>query len=145
MTRPASRRQHHRFCEVEGWTEVSNARGKSVGHHLTVELELHDGRILRTRISRLANNDTYGPSLWSAILRDQLDVTADQFWDCVKSGRLPPRPVAPGAPPTAGLPADLAYQLVHTLGLSEQEVAGMTREDAIARMTAHWSPVDGRT
>ena len=139
MTRPASRRQHHRFCEVEGWADVSNARGKPAGHHLTFELELADGRVLRTRISRPANNDTYGPSHWSHILREQLDVTADQFWDCVDDGRLPPRPAAPGAAPAAGLPADLAYQLIHTLDLSEHAVAGMAKEEAIARMTEHWS------
>ena len=53
----ASRREHRRFCEIEGWAEVLNARGKPTEHHITYELALGDGRVYRTRISRPANTD----------------------------------------------------------------------------------------
>lgn len=136
---PGSRRQHVRFCVVEGWTEVRNARGKPVRHHLTFELPLPSGSVLRTRISRPANAETYGPSLWSAILADQLCVTETEFWDCVDRGSPPVRePPAPPVPASA-IPAGLAYQLVHTVGLSEDEVGAMSRDEAVARMSAFWS------
>jgi len=134
-----SRRDHKRFCEIEGWTAVTNARGKAVGHHITFELPLADGRILRTRISRPADNSGYGPSLWEAILRDQLDISEKQFWDCVQHKVTPPRPGTSPAIPAAGIPAALVYQLLNTVGLEESEVAAMTKEQAVARMTAHWS------
>lgn len=140
VSRPASRRQHQTFCESEGWELVRNAQGQAVRHHITYKLPLADGRILRTRISRPANSENYGPALWSAILGPhQLDVTEAEFWACVERGIMPIRPGAPPAVPAAALPADLVYQLLHKAKLTEQEVAALTRQQAIGRMTEFWS------
>lgn len=137
--RPGSRRDHRRFCETEGWDEVRNARGGTVAHHLTFELRLADGRVLRTRISRPANADRYGPSLWAHILRDQLDVTAAEFWACVDDGIVPVRIEDDITPPANALPAGLVHQLVHTLGLTADEIAALTLDEAVRLMTDHWS------
>ena len=134
-----SRRQHKKFCDAEGWTEVSNARGGTVRHRLTYELTLATGEILRTRISRPANNDRYGPSLWSAILRGQLCVTETEFWQCINKAIKPPRPGLAAELPGHALPAGLVYQLIHTVGLNEHQVASMTLEEAVALITAYWS------
>ena len=139
MSRPASRRQHEQFCDVEGWDTVLNARGMPVGHHITYEFALDDGRILRTRISQPANNQTSGPRLWTAILRDQLDVTEDAVWDCVERRIFPPRPGKTSSALPAGLPASLIHQLKSSLGLSDDDIAGLGKEEAVARMTAFWS------
>ena len=139
MSGPASRREHKQFCDIEGWDTVLNARGKKVSHHITYELALDDGRILRTRISRPANNDTYGPSLRTAILRDQLDATEDAFWDCVERRVLPPRPGTADSPAPAGLPASLVHQLKAALGLNDADIAVLSKDEAVARMTAFWS------
>jgi len=90
VSSPGSRRDHDRFCKVEQWAEVRNARGKKVGHHVTYELELPDDSILRTRVSRPANNTTYGASLWNLILTEQLCVSEQEFWECV-SNQNPPQ------------------------------------------------------
>jgi hypothetical protein len=124
---------------VEGWREVRNARGQKARHHETFELELDDGRVLRTRISRPVNRDTYGEQLWRHILTDQLMVTEEAFWRCVEDGTLPPRGAAEHPLPATAIPASLVYQLLHEVGLDEQTVAGMNREEAIARMQLHWS------
>jgi len=137
--RAASRREHQRFCEIEGWTEVVNARGKPTQHHITYELLLGDGRILRTRISRPANTDTYGKSLWSHILDDQLHVSVGEFWECVDNNNPPERTPAPDKPDAAVLPANLAYQLVHTLHLTNEEIAELTLDEAVQRMTEYWA------
>ena len=136
--RRGSRRDHHTFCTTEGWTRVVGARGKKTGHHVTYELPLPDGRILRTRISRPVDTTSYGASLWSHILRDQLDVTEAEFWACVQDGSTPSRGAPPAAPADA-LPAGLAWQLIHSAGVPEDEVAAMTREEAIARMNQFWA------
>lgn len=133
----ASRREHQRFCEIEGWTEVLNARGKPTEHHVNYELEVGDGRILRTRISRPANTDSYGRGMWSQILDDQLHVTEPEFWDCVDNKTPPRRSAAAAAPEGAALPASLAYQLVNTLNLSSEEIASLTLEQAVAKMNEH--------
>jgi hypothetical protein len=138
VTWPAPTRQaHETFCTTEGWQQVHNARGQAVSHHVTYELQLHDGRILRTRISHPVNRETYGPAMWSHILQEQLDVDQATFWACVQDGKKPDR----GTPelPSQALPANLVYLLLTQVRLSEAEVAAMSKEEAIARMQQYWT------
>ncbi|NVI88798.1 cytotoxic translational repressor of toxin-antitoxin stability system [Actinomadura sp. BRA 177] len=128
---------HDRFCCLEGWRPVRNARGRTGTHHVTYELTLPDGRILRTRISHPVDRSTYGAGMWSHILRDQLQVDEAAFWACVKDGVIPDRGV-PEAPAEA-LPADLVHLLISRVGLDEAEVAAMTKTDAIVRLERYWT------
>ena len=137
--RVASRREHQRFCEIEGWSEVRNARGRPTQRHVTYELPLGDSRILRIRISRPANNDTYGDSLWSHVLTEQLQVSAEEFWNCVDNGNPPARTPTPGPASATVLPASLAHHLVHTLHLTSEEIGELTLEEAVQRMTDFWA------
>lgn len=138
MSWPAPTHSYHdQFCQVEGWKVVRDARGRPVGHHVTYELHLLDGRILRTRISRPINRDTYGPRMWSSILRDQLEVTPEEFWACVLEGVVPARS-APELVSDA-LPAQLVYLLIHQAKVPESEVAAMSRDEAIARLNLYWA------
>ena len=138
MTWPAPRRaDHEKFCQAEGWQPVRDARGRTGTHHVTYELELHDGRILRTRISHPVDRSSYGQRIWSHILRDQLCVDQETFWACVRDSFKPNRG-APESPPGA-LPADLVNLLLRRVGLSEAEVATMTKAEAIARMQHYWA------
>lgn len=139
MSRSASRRQHQKFCEIEGWEQVADAQGRPVGHHITYRLALTDGRVLRTRISRPANNDTYGPQLWSHILGEQLAVTEAEFWECVGQGNPPVRPGQQPPAPAESLPADLVHQVLTKLHLSDSDVAALTRQQAIDLMTTYWT------
>jgi len=132
MTLPApSRKDHDTFCTTEGWTPVRNARNKT-GHHVTYELALSDGTVLRTRVSHPPNKDTYGKSLWAHILRDQLQVSEAEFWACVKEGILPTR--SQQQPPTTAIPAGVVHQLITVVGLSKDDVAAMTKDEAIDRL-----------
>lgn len=88
---PATREDHDDFCTTERWERARGAAGKPVTHHRTYELALWDGRILRTRISHPVNKSEYAPSMWAHILRNQLEVTPDVFWACVKDSVLPDR------------------------------------------------------
>lgn len=128
---------HDRFCVVEGWRVVHSSRGGSVGHHVTYELDLPDGRTLRTRISRPPNRETYGPALWRHILDDQLCVDETTFWACVKDGVRPSRGTT--EPRADGLPAEMVHLLIHRVGLSEDEVRTMTRPMAVERLAEFWS------
>lgn len=137
MTWPApSRADHDAFCLAEGWTIVRKADGKDVDHHVTYEKVLTDGRILRTRVSRPPNKTTYGAGIWGHILRDQLAVDAATFWACVQDGVKPDR----GEPKPVGetVPADLIHLLKSRLKLSDAEIAELSRQDAIDRMTRFW-------
>lgn len=132
-----TRSDHEAFCLVEGWVRVRDARGRAGTHHVTYELHLHDGRILRTRISHPPDRSTYGKAIWVHTLRDQLDVSQAAFWACVQDKVKPSR----GEPviPAEALPADLVHLLITRLGLSDAEIGKMSRAQAIALIQEHWA------
>jgi hypothetical protein len=75
--------------------------------------------------------------MWGHILRDQLGVSEEEFWACVRDGSRPDR----GAPevPAEALPADVVYLLINRVGLREAEIAAMTRAEALARLQRFWT------
>lgn len=132
-----TRAAHERFCVLEGWERVRDARGRTGTHHVTYTLALPDGRILRTRISHPVDRSTYGPALWGHILRDQLEVDAPTFWGCVRDGVVPTRARVPES--GGGISAALVYELVVQHGVSEERLAGMTGDamrELLARLRA---------
>lgn len=132
-----TRADHKKFWVVEGWSLVSNAKGKKGSHHIAYELNLPDGSILRTRISHPPNKSTYGKTIWSHILRDQLQVSESEFWSCVKSKVKPARSKV--TQPGQGVPLNIVYTLVKRFGLPESEVAAMSRDEAIETANRLWS------
>lgn len=83
-----SRKDHDAFCRHEEWERVRDAVGRKGTHHVTYELNLPDGRVLRTRVSRPVDRSDYGPNLWGHILRDQLEVDEATFWACALRVRV---------------------------------------------------------
>jgi hypothetical protein len=135
-----TRQDHEKFCGTEGWGLVRDARSRTGNHHVTYELALPDGGILRTRISHPVNRSTYGPALWGHILRDQLQVTEAEFWTCVKEGVKPDR--GEREIPADALPADVVHLLISRVGLTETEVAGMSKAEAVERLNRYWTAGD---
>jgi hypothetical protein len=128
-----TRADHQRFVVNEGWQEVAST------HHETYELSLPDGRVLRTRISRPPDKTTYGPRMWAHILRDQLDVTVEEFWVCAQDGVTPDRsPAAPEAIDNS-IPVEVVDLLIDRVGLTHRDIVGLTREEAIARLNDYWA------
>jgi len=129
-----TRADHQQFVVNEGWKQVPST------HHKTYELDLPDGRVLRTRISRPPNKTTYGPRMWTHILADQLDVSADEFWACVRDNVAPNR-----APDDAvdevdnAIPVDVVNLLIGRVGLTRRNIVGMTRDEAITRLNEYWA------
>ena len=124
---------HKQFVVAEGWKEVEPT------HHDTDELVLPNGDVLRSRISRPPNGKhTYGKAMWAHILRDQLAVTATEFWACVNDGELPDRGADDSAPADA-IPLDVVRLLLDRVGLTEQQVKGMSADEAIARLNRYWT------
>ncbi|WP_200918408.1 cytotoxic translational repressor of toxin-antitoxin stability system [Leifsonia sp. Leaf264] len=100
---------------------MRGATGRPVQHHRTYELTLWDGRIYRTRISKPVDGTTYGAKVWGHILREQLHVTADEFWSCAQDGLLPDR----GQPAPRAERKAVPLHLVRALqefGVSEDEI-----------------------
>lgn len=138
MTWPQpTRKDHETFCQVEKWRRVRDTRGRTGTHHVTYELNLIDGRILRTRISHPVDRSSYGRSMWKHILRDQLEVDEPRFWSCVRDGVKPDRGMP--EPPAEALPADLVHMLISRAGLHESEVVEMSKAEAVARLQRYWT------
>lgn len=138
MTWPQpTRKDHDTFCQVEVWRRVRDARGRTGSHHITYELDLVDGRILRTRVSHPVDRTNYGPSMWKHILRDQLEVAEPQFWACARDGIKPDRGIP--EPPVEALPVDLVHLLISRVGLDESDLIGMSKDEAVARLQRYWT------
>jgi hypothetical protein len=124
----STRRDHEQFCLNESWDRVRDARGRSGTHHVTYELALADGRVLRTRVSHPVARSGYGQSLWAHILRDQFQVSEDEFWACAKNGVKAGRGIP--QPPLEALPAEVVHLLINRVSLGEDEVRAMSRDEA---------------
>lgn len=133
-----TRADHDTFCKREGWTRVRTARGNKGTDHVTYELALADGSVLRTKVSHPPDRSDYGDGLWQHILKDQLRVTEAEFWACVRDSTKPTRNAQPPGRAEGSIPAGVIHHLIHTVGLSEHEVAGMSRDEAITRLNEYW-------
>jgi hypothetical protein len=120
-----------RFCRIDGWREVRRTG------HVFFEKVLPDGTVLRTHRS-FASKKTMSPGRFSAILRGQLEVSVDDFWSALETGKPVDRP---SAPPEAGptLPAYPARVLERELHLSQEEMAKLSEEEARRLVEEYWS------
>lgn len=136
---PSNKKAHETFCSNDEWILVRNARGGVVGHHKTWELQLPDGRVLRTRISRPVDNTDYGARMWCQILKEQLDVSEEQFWACVNDGKRPGRTSgAIAIPDKDPIPLGIVEKLMRLVGLTPEEIEHLTKAQAIARLNQFW-------
>lgn len=130
--RPLTHAAHRKFVETEGWTKKPNARGKKTGDHHRYTLQLATGDILYTRVSHGAGQ-LDDPNTIAAVYRNQLQVSEEDFWNCVDNGVLPPRPQPEKADtPTESLDASLMRNLIRKVGLTPDQIAGMSKDEAVA-------------
>lgn len=133
-----TRRDHLKFCEVDNWVARGSATSTRGTDHLYFELALADGRILRTKISHPPGRIDYGPALWSRILKDQLEVSEEEFWNAVRDSVRPVRS-QPDVQDRRGIPLGVAHKLSTLVGLSAEELSTTTPEEAIERLNAFWA------
>lgn len=124
-------RDLRQYVTNDGWTEEPNlARGRGrTGDHRRYLRELPDGTVLRTKVSHDEQAEV-GEDLFHRILRDQLRVTEERFWEVVRGQAKAQSDVA--RPTVEPVPGWLVTRLLYTVGLSEAEVARMTADEARA-------------
>lgn len=119
------------YVTNDRWTEEPNlARGRRrTGDHRRYARDLPDGTRLRTKVSHDEHAEI-GEDLFHRILRDQLRITEERFWEVVRgrSGIATPSQEAA----VESIPGWLVTRLLITVGLSEAEVANMTEAEAQA-------------
>jgi hypothetical protein len=129
------------YVNNDRWTEEPNlARGRRrTGDHRRYFRDLPDGTRLRTKVSHDERAEI-GPDLFHRILRDQLRVTEDQFWAVVR-GRFSAD--AELLTPIEPIPGWLVTRLIFSVGLSEENVARMTVEEAQAAWIEYQTRLQG--
>lgn len=64
-------------------------------------------------------------------------MTPEEFRACVQHGVVPVRSALP--PVADALPVQLVHALIRQANVPESEVARMTKDEAIARLSQHWA------
>ena len=118
------------FFHADKWTPDRNTGDQQF------EKTLPGERVLRSKRSMGKDDEAIGKDLFRWILRVQLEVSEKAFWKAIRTGNPVQRPSAelPELPPT--LPPWLIAALKREVGLREEEVANLSREQADAKLSA---------
>ncbi len=129
--RPLTHADHRKFARTEGWIKKgTSSSSKKTGDHFRYTLTLSTGEVLYTRISH-GSGQLDDPKLIGAIFRTQLGVSEEDFYRCVEKGILPPRPQTNPERSTEGLDAILVRNLIRKVGLSQNQIAKMSKAQAV--------------
>lgn len=120
------------FLEREdGWEEVPNlvhGRQRTCDQRRYRKV-LADSTILRTKVSNAPEREI-GVDLLGHIVHDQLGTSMQHFRDVLAGRSTEPGPTR--EPEVEPIPGWLVMRLIHTVGLPEQEVRGMSAAEARA-------------
>lgn len=122
------------FCSADQWQQARQTK------HAIYTKVLADGTSLRTQVSRGRDSETIGADLFHFILRVELLVSEEEFWRTIRTGKPADRPAHPAPPPPVRRPdAGMVFQLRKYLGLGDDEIARLSRDDAIRMLNDHYS------
>ena len=127
------------FLGADGWRELAaQERGGRQQSHIFFEKVLSDGRVLQAHISH-SRQKTVSAGRFRDILRFQLEVSRQEFWECIRSGTPVPRPVDPLEDPPIEHELWVVEVLVRDLHLSAEEIEALSAEEAQDLVHRHWS------
>lgn len=126
------------FLRADGWRRVgSGERGGSRSRHTFYEKALDDGRVLQTHVSH-SRQKTLSPGRFGSVLRHQLEVSREQFWECIRAEKPVERPAAPEEGPVEHESWVVAV-LVGELHMTAEQLATLSPEEALRRVSEYWS------
>lgn len=108
------------FLGADGWRQVEKG-----------------GRVLQTHISH-SRQKTLSPGRFSSVLRHQLEVSREQFWECIRTQRPVDRPIELEAGPVEHEPWVVAV-LVGELHMTAEQIAALSEKEAQRLVHEHWS------
>lgn len=122
------------FCRADGWQQVRAT------DHVFFRKVLESGQVLETHRS-FSGGKSMSQSRFSLILRTQLRVNRQDFWEAIRTGQPVERPSTPpeGAPPTHE--AWVVFGL-RQHGITDEEINRMTADEARARLHQLWAQPD---
>lgn len=127
------------FLVADQWRRISaNERGGRRQPHIFFEKLLPDGRLLQTHISH-DRTSRISAGRFSGILKDQLEISRDEFWTAIRAGEPVDRPVPLDEDEAVEHEAWVIQILAGELHMSPDEIAALSEEEAQARVHAYWS------
>jgi hypothetical protein len=119
------------FCKIDSWETVRST------DHVFFRKILPSGEVLETHRS-FSGNKSMSPGVFSVILRTQLKVSRQQFWQALTSGEAVVRPDPDLPEPEPQYDAWVILGLKKQ-GLSEDEIKQMTPDEAKQHLHDLWS------
>lgn len=127
------------FLAADGWRQLpSGARGGRSADHIFYEKTLPDGRVLQTHVSHSANK-RLSAGRFREVLRRQLEVSKDAFWEAIRTGTPVDRPAPVEAPEPYQHPAWVVAVLVGQLHMTGEDIAKLSPDEAQARVHQFWT------
>ncbi|MEO9045244.1 MAG: hypothetical protein ABI352_09520 [Candidatus Dormibacter sp.] len=120
------------FCRSDGWDLVRET------DHSFFRKVLADGTVLETH-SSFSSSKTVSANRFALILRTQLRVSAQAFWDTLRTGETALRPSAPLPDMPPSLPAWLLRSLKREVGLTDDDTS------SLSEVAAHQLLIDHRS
>lgn len=124
-----------RFCKIDGWEQDTGVGGPRQ-RHIRYEKQMAGQAALRTQVSH-DRSGTPSPGRWKAILRNQLKVTEEQFWEALRSGDPVDR--TPPPPQPTPIPVDeWVREGLRRHGLRDDEVDALEPAEAQKELYRRW-------
>jgi hypothetical protein len=118
------------FLKIDGWEQLApSARGGSSQDHIFFEKLLEDGRVLVTHISH-SRKKRPSPGRFSLILRDQIEVSRNEFWAALQSGKPVARPVPLESEEVVEHEPWVVETLARDAQMSPEEIDALSPEEA---------------
>jgi hypothetical protein len=125
-------REIEEFCRRDGWEIIRST------DHVFFRKVLADGTVLETHRS-FASDKTMSPGRFLAILRHQIQVSPEEFWETLRVGRPVQRPGTPPVEEIPAIPAWIVRVLLDDFALSEEQVTGLSQIEAQRLVEEFWS------
>jgi hypothetical protein len=130
------------FLKVDGWRKVpAGERGGAQSDHVFYEKALPEGRLLQTHISH-SSRKRPSPGRFGSILRHQIEVSREQFWNSLRTGEPVERPASVEDAPTEH-EAWIVQILATKLHMTPAEIEALSQDEARERVFEHWSRPSG--
>ena len=123
-----------KFVEVEGWVNKDSASKKKTGNHFRFTFITPDGQSLYIFISH-GRGQIQDPKLFTHILRSELKVSANQFWEAVDHGVIPRRSSQSGS--SSMIEFKLMRKLLTIAGVSPSKLERISQVEA-EKLWSQW-------